>query len=294
MSLTTSLGVARSNLSVLSERTAVTSRNVANSGLQYATRKLTNTVTEQGGTGVRLASINRASDDALFDKLITSNSSLGRQQVIVESLDHLNETVNDVEQDFSPAAVVSKMADALQQFSAAPQDDIRALATIATANDTANALNAATDTVQQARTSADRQIADSVASLNDLLRQFQDVNRKVIIGTQVGSDITDQLDNRDRILSDISREIGIRTITRANNDVAIYTDSGVTMFETEARTVTFDATVAYNATTTGKAVVVDGVPVTGSAAPMPTGSGRLNGLTEVRDEIAVTYQNQLD
>ena len=294
MSLSSTLEIARSNLSVLSDRTAVTSRNVANAENQNATRKLVNTITAPTGAGVRIASIVRASDEALFDKLTTSNSALGRQQVIVESLDTLNETINDVELDFSPAAVVAKMADALQQFSASPQDDVRAQATIATATDTANALNAATDTVQQARTSADQQIADSVASLNDLLRQFQDVNRKVIIGTQVGSDITDQLDTRDRILSDISREIGIRTITRTNNDVAIYTDSGVTMFETQARTVTFDATLAYNATSTGNAVVVDGVPVTGSAAPMPTGSGRLKGLTEIRDEVAVTYQNQLD
>ena len=85
MSLTSSLEIARSNLSVLSDRTAVTSRNVANAGTQYATRKLPNTVTAAGGIGVRLASITRASDDALFDKLITSNSSLGRNQVIVDS-----------------------------------------------------------------------------------------------------------------------------------------------------------------------------------------------------------------
>jgi flagellar hook-associated protein 1 FlgK len=286
--------IARSNLSVLSDRTAVTSRNVANAGNQYATRKLANTVTAAGGIGVRLASITRASDDALFDKLITSNSSLGRHQVIVDSLDRLNQTINDVEQDFSPAAVVGKLADALQQFSAAPQDDIRAQIALSSASEAANALNAATDIVQQTRTSADQQIADSVASLNNLLGQFEEVNRNVINGSRTGADITDQLDTRDRLLADISREIGIRTVTRANNDVAIYTDSGVTMFETQPRVVAFEATLAYNATSTGNAILVDGVQVTGSAAPLPIASGRLKGLTEVRDEIAVTYQNQLD
>ena len=294
MSLTSSMEIARSNLSVLSERTAVTSRNVANAGLQNSTRKLTNTVTAQGGIGVRLASITRASDDALFDNLIISNSSIGHHQVIVDALDQLNQTVNDVEQDFSPAAVVGKLADALQQFSAAPQNEIRGQAAITAASDAANALNGATDLVQQTRTRADQQIADSVASLNNLLSQFEEVNRDVIAGTRTGADITDRLDTRDRLLTDISREIGIRTITRANNDVAIYTDSGVTMFETQPRTISFDATLAFNATSTGNAVVVDGVQVTGPAAPLPIASGRLKGLTEVRDEIAVTYQHQLD
>lgn len=71
-------------------RTAVTPRNAANAGAQYATRKLPNTVTAAGGIGMRLASVTRASDDALFGKLITSNSSLGRNQVIVGSLDRLD------------------------------------------------------------------------------------------------------------------------------------------------------------------------------------------------------------
>jgi len=294
MSLTSSMDIARSSLSVLSERTAVTSRNVANAGNQYATRKLTNTVTTSGGTGVRLASINRASDDALFDNVITSTSSVGRHQAIVDSLDQLNQTINDVEQDFSPAAVVGKLADAIQQYSAGPQDDIRAQAAISAASDAANALNAATDIVQQTRTRADQQIADSVDSLNNLLGQFEIVNRNVINGTRTGSDVTDLLDSRDKLLSDISREIGIRTVTRDNNDVAIYTDSGLTLFETKPRQVSFQPTLAFSATSTGNAVLVDGVQVTGSASPLPISSGRIKGLVEVRDDITVTYQNQLD
>ena len=148
--------------------------------------------------------------------------------------------------------------------------------------------------MQQTRTRADQQIADSVASVNSLLQQFEEVNRKVIVGTGADADITDLLDTRDRLLSGISREIGIRTITREDNDVAIFTDSGVTLFETKPRTVTFNATLIFTATSTGNAVVVDGVPVTGNAGPLPLNSGRLKGLTEIRDETAVTYQNQLD
>lgn len=294
MSLTSSLEIARSNLSVLSDRTAVTSRNVANAGIPSSSRKLSNTVTAQGGIGVRLASITRASDEALFDKVLTSTSSVGRNQAIVDSLDQLNQTIGDVEQDASPAAMVSKLADALQQYSAAPQDDIRAQAAISAATDTANTLNAATDVVQQTRTRADNQIADSVASLNNLLANFEEINRNIVTGTQSGADITDLLDSRDQLLTDISKEIGIRTVERDNHDFAIYTDSGVTLFETKARQVTFKSTLAFNATTTGNAVLVDGVDVTSSASPLPINSGRIKGLIQVRDETTVTYQSQLD
>ena len=40
--------------------------------------------------------------------------------------------------------------------------------------------------------------------------------------------------------------------------------------------------------------MVDGVPVTGASAVMPISSGRLAGLTTLRDSTTVDYQNQLD
>ncbi len=43
-------------------------------------------------------------------------------------------------------------------------------------------------------------------------------------------------------------EIGITTLSRANGDVVVYTDSGVTLFETTARSVTFAPTITYDPT----------------------------------------------
>jgi flagellar hook-associated protein 1 FlgK len=76
--------------------------------------------------------------------------------------------------------------------------------------------------------------------------------------------------------------------------VAIYTDSGVTLFDNTARTVTFDPQPVYDAATVGNPIIVDGVAVTGPDASMPISGGRLKGLTDLRDTIATTYQSQLD
>jgi flagellar hook-associated protein 1 FlgK len=76
--------------------------------------------------------------------------------------------------------------------------------------------------------------------------------------------------------------------------MAIYTDSGVTLFDVRARSVTFDRTQIYMPGTTGNAVYIDGVPVTGSSGPMLARSGKLVGLANVRDNAAVAYQSQLD
>jgi flagellar hook-associated protein 1 FlgK len=58
--------------------------------------------------------------------------------------------------------------------------------------------------------------------------------------------------------------------------------------------VTFTQTSTYTASTVGNAVYVDGVPITGSSAAMPSLSGNIVGLANLRDQITVTYQAQLD
>jgi len=120
------------------------------------------------------------------------------------------------------------------------------------------------------------------------------VNRAIVIGTRQGGDVTDFLDQRDQILRGLSEQVGIRTVTRSDNDMAIYTDSGVTLFDVRPRTVTFDRTLIYTPGTTGNAVYVDSVPITGASGPMLARSGALVGLASIRDNVATTYQSQLD
>lgn len=294
MSLTTAMEIARSNLNVLSAKTSVVSRNVANASTEFASRKIANTVTGAAGYGVRLGNITRSTNDALFHNLLSANSDTSRQETIVEALDRINATIGDTESDTSPAALIGKLSDAIQQYSAAPSDRVRGQAAISAAQDVVVALNSATETVQQVRTDADSQIADSVARINTLLSEYDQVNKEIIAGTRFDNDVTDYLDQRDRILSDLSKEIGIKTVSRDYNDMALFTDSGVTLYDGQPREVTFDKTSFYSATTTGNAVYVDGVPVTGSAATLSLQSGRIKGLTEIRDETAPAYQTQLD
>jgi flagellar hook-associated protein 1 FlgK len=54
------------------------------------------------------------------------------------------------------------------------------------------------------------------------------------------------------------------------------------------------ATPVMTAGAAGGAVFVDGVPVTGPDAPMRVEAGAIAGLAVFRDEIAPTYQSQLD
>jgi flagellar hook-associated protein 1 FlgK len=293
MSLSASLNTAISSLATTADQTQILSRNVARAGDSTASRKNAEVITIPG-YGVRLASVTRVVNVALFNNVLDSTSTSAGQRAIADALDQLSQTINDTELDASPAAMLQKLNDALQRYSAAPDSLAAGQAAVAAARDVVSTLHSATDTVQTVRAQADTDINASVKNLNSLLSKFEAVNTEIVKGSRTGADVTDLLDQRDQMLRQISEEIGIKTITRGNNDMAIYTDSGVTLFDVSARAISFQPTVSFGATTTGNAVYADGVPITGSSATMSVGAGRITGLVKVRDDLAVTYQNQLD
>ncbi len=293
MSLSASLNTAISSLATTADQTSVLSRNVARAGDTTASRKSAEVVTIPG-YGVRLASVTRVVNVALFNNVLDSTSTASGQRAISDALTQLGQTINDTELDASPAALLQKFNDALQRYSAAPDSRATADATVAAARDVVTMLHDATSVVQQVRSQADTDLAGAVDNLNTLLSRFETVNKEIVKGTISGSDVTDYLDQRDQLLRQISEEIGVKTITRANNEMSIYTDSGVTLFDVSARTISFQKTSSYSGGTVGNAVYADGVPITGPTATMGVSSGRISGLAQVRDDIAVTYQNQLD
>jgi flagellar hook-associated protein 1 FlgK len=75
--------------------------------------------------------------------------------------------------------------------------------------------------------------------------------------------------------------------------MAIYTDSGITLFETTARDVSFTPTANLASGQVGNAVYIDGVPATGGGT-MAIKSGRIAGYASIRDQDAVTIQTQYD
>jgi len=294
MSLTAALGSARSSLMALGVQSSVISRNIAGASELGYSRKIA-VLENFPGNGVYVAAIQRAASAGLFTNVLTATSASTKQSVIYDGLQKIAAaTVDDPELDQSPTAQLNALKQALHQYATAPDNATLAQSAVSAAKDMATSLNQATRTVQSVREDADADMAASVANINRLLAQFDTVNTAVVKGTTTGDDVTDYLDQRDAIISKLSQEIGVSVSIRPNGDAALYTDSGVVLYDKSARTVSFAPTNAYTAGTTGNAVYIDGVPVTGASSVMPLKSGKIAGLAELRDKATVTYQSQLD
>ena len=190
--------------------------------------------------------------------------------------------------------MIGNLQSALATYEAAPSSTAAAQGVLTAAQDLTASLNAGAAAVSQVQEQADQDMANSVSTINNLLGQFEQANNTVVAGSASGADVSQAEDTRNSILTQLAQQIGISTTTNSNGSMSIYTDSGVTLFQDVPQTVSFTPTTTYVAGTIGNAVTVDGIPITGSSAPMAIESGALAGYAELRDTVAPQYQAQLD
>jgi flagellar hook-associated protein 1 len=305
MGLSATLNIAQSALQTNANLTTLLSRNIAGVNDANYSRKLGSLTTN--GDGSTDLTVTRASNQALFDALLSSTSQAATSQAVSDGLDQIEQTVNLTSSaassessssgtGTSPSDLLGSMTNALQSYAASPNTTALGQAFLSSAQAMAQNLNSASQAVQAIRQQADTGIAQAVADANTLLGEFQTANQDVMKGLATGADVTDALDKRDAILKSLSKDMGITTVTNsANGGMSIYTDGGVTLFEGGSpRTVSFTPTAFYADGTVGNTVSVDGTPITGPSSVMPLTNGSIAGLTQLRDTTTVQYQNQLN
>lgn len=291
--LSSALNYAMSGLTNAGGLSALAARNVSNAENPDYSRRSAEIISLPGG-GVSLSSISRSADKRLLEKLLESTSVASGQGATLEGLTRLGVLVGDPASDSSVAALLAGVQSRLRDFEANPASSLLAEGVIHAAAAVVAALNGAENEIQSVRHDADLAMGESVGKVNTLLSQFKIVNDAIVRGSGTAAELNDNLDERDRVLKLLSEELGIRTMTRANNDIAIYTEGGVTLFETSARRVAFTPAGAFAPGVTGGGVTVDGVSIIGDGAAMASTSGRLPALAGLRDRVAVTVQSQFD
>ncbi|MFK7901904.1 MAG: flagellar hook-associated protein FlgK [Nitratireductor sp.] len=292
MTLSTALRSASSSLLSTSQQAAVTSRNIAGIGDANYIRREVQVVT--GLHGSTRVEVQRNVDQALYDSSILANSRYAKSNAISGTLDRLAiyQELNNFSQ--SPSNLLSSLKAATEFAAATPADASGLNSLVENARDFANSLNASYTQVLESKAQIDSDINASVQTINTKLAQLEDLNDQIVDGTRLGDDVFDQMDARDKIINDLSDEIGVNVIYREDNDAMLTLNNGVILFDRQARQVEFQPMPAYGASTQGNHLTVDGVAVTGVDSRMPIYTGAIAGHIEVRDTHLNRQQVQLD
>ncbi len=296
MSLTSALNTAQAIFNNTGTQSSVVSNNIANAGnTNYNRREAVLSTTSAGATVVQIA---RSQQPYLQNQFLSSTSDDAAQERLLQGLEDIKATMGGNDYETSPSTYLATLQKALQTYAGDPSSTTAAQGAVTAAQDVANSLNKATAALQGIRADADKEIKSNVDTLNNLLQQFQQANDAVKSATAANNptstDLADALDQRDAVLGQISQIVGVKTVVRDNNDMAIYTSSGATLFETLPRSVTFQGTAGFSAGSSGNGVYIDGVKLAAGDGADTTGQGSLQALLQIRDDVAPTYQKQLD
>jgi flagellar hook-associated protein 1 FlgK len=307
MGLTQALSSALSGLRVTQTGIGVVATNVANAESPGYTRKsLSLEAAAAGGAslGVRIAGINRELDLYTQRQLRTEMAGSSYINVISQFRTQIDQLYGVPGGTNALDTRLNSFTNSLQALASDPQSIAARQSVLNEAQVFAQQLNQMSADIQAMRNQAEAGIGDAIDRVNDLLKNIEDVSNQINALSSQDTEIGGLLDERDKFIDELSSLMDIRVVGVGGEQIAIFTTSGISLFDRRAAELSFDERplsaqsmwTANDATrSTGSIKLVSG---TGTEldliADHAIRSGEIAGLIELRDDILVKAQAQLD
>ena len=302
MSVTSALAGALSGLSATSRQAEILSSNVANATTPgYARRQVSlgSAVLAGHGQGVQVLGVTRDVDRYLLGERRIAQAANGDREVRAEFLNRVEQALGTPDSEGSLAARLAAFDQALVATAGRPESQAQLNSIASAAKSLVAGLASATDDIQAARATADRQIGEEVGNLNSTLAQLKELNVELRSFTGAGRDVSALLDKRQQLVDQISAIVPVREVSRDFNQIALYTTGGAPLLDGSASVIGFSATHTITPEMTQASGGLSGITINGKAydtagPASPILGGTLGALFAVRDDLAVTAQGKLD
>lgn len=234
MSVQLALTAALSGLRTTQQQAAMLSHNLANATTAgYVRRDLDlSAVTTAGrGAGVRVDAVARKVDELLIRDARFETSRYSGQEARASALADYALVLGQPQDEKSVSTQLSKLQQAFARLHDMPNDDAARNAVVSQAAALAGGLNRAAEAAQTVQDDARGRLQTSVDTVNTALQRISDLNGKIATLETRGGDAGDLRDQRDRLLDQVSQEIGIRTYSREDGQVVVMTRNGQTLLD---------------------------------------------------------------
>jgi flagellar hook-associated protein 1 FlgK len=267
--------------------------------------------------------------DAYLDgELRSHNSQLGRSDALVRYYERTQEALFGAPGDANRGITnhLSRLTTAAEALANAPEKASLAVAFVGAVQDVVQEISDNAKQVQALRGDADREVEQTVASINDDLRALDQLNRE-IVRSRAPAEL---LDRRDALLGSLSSKLPVSIAQQEDGRVAVFTRGGQPLLEHEPSHLVYRAAAQVTAGTTFGSIEVyraidinptDGRPLEGAkgtvlvsggqratltpelkADPIedaaqiitsPLDGGKLQGLLDARDRVLPEMDDQL-
>lgn len=300
MSLTGALSNALSGLNAAARNAQVTASNLANVGTEgYGRRELELGSRTIGSGGVRIVGITRHAATALIAERRDATSEQAETTRLASYFARLEGLVGTPADGDSLSAHVADFEASLVSAASRPDLNERLQSVVTEAKDLAAGFEKASDGIQSMRSEADMEIAAEVARLNTSLQQLRELNLKMSSAVVHKRDTSAIEDQRQLVIDAISEIVPIKQVSRDLGQIALYTPGGAILIDGPPAELDFTATniiVPHMTLASGdlSGLTINGNSLSTRAEGGPISGGRLSALFQIRDELTVEAQAQLD
>ena len=308
MSLSQALSIAMSGLRANQLALSLTSSNVANSDTPGYIRKTVNQIqTSSGsiGAGVSITGVNRELDLYLQQQIRTEQSGASYADLRSSILSSLQSIYGTPGGTGTLETAFNNLVTAVQGLSTSSDSQSARIGVLNAAQSLTQQLNSMSGGIQSLRSQAEAGLNSAVNSANTAMQQIVNLNTQLQSGNTSDAAAAALKDQRDQYVDQLSQLMDIRVIENSNNQIQVFTNSGVQLVGAEASTLSFNpqGTVTPNTqwdadpTKSNLGTLDIHFPNGGSLNLIQTNSirsGTIAGYLELRDKTLVQAQTQLD
>lgn len=313
--LSVALSNALSGLNVNQQAMATLSQNIANVNTPGYSRQIANQSAiylDGAGAGVSIESITRKVDEYILRAVRSQNASVGQTSAISDLADRIQLLLGKPGENNSIDSAVTSFFSALQSLASTPQDTTLRQTAVNSGVNLALQIQQLASGLQDLQLQADQNIGSAVGTINNLLRNIQDLNGQINNSAALGKSVAGLEDQRDGLVKELSGYIDIHTYTRDNGAMNISTNSGASLLDDSLYRLSYvpAASAAFFSSglplqslrierldTTGRVI---GSPVTLATSDVPAevtttlSGGSLSGWLDMRDNQLPDIISQLD
>ena len=308
MSLSQALSISLSGLRTTQAGLSLVAGNVANAQTPgYVRKTMLQETTIAGGIGggVRIASINRVIDEYVQRQLRVETSGGSYAALRASFYQRMQQIYGEPGSASSFETVFNNFTNAAQTLATSPESSPARSMVLSAAQVLSQYLNGMTADIQALRGDAEKGLADAVANANNAMQKIATINAQLAHSPESNATTAALKDQRDVYVDQLSTLMDIRVVVGEYNQFNVFTNSGVQLVGTQAAELAFDAkgTITPSSqwsadpeeSTLGTLVLL---PSNGGAIDLIANksirSGQIAAYIEMRDQILVEAQNQLD
>lgn len=250
MSLGNAIGAALSGLQLTQAGVGLIADNIANAETPgYVRKSLLQQTTSSagGGAGVRVVGIQRELDIFVQRQLraeLAGSSYINAVSTYYSRIDQIYGSPGGLN---ALDTLFNNFGNSLQSLATSPESISNRAQVLNEAQVLAQHLNAMSRDVQELRTQAELAISADVTRINQILQNIENVSTRIISADPSAGSTAALYDQRDVLIGELSGLIDVRTVETGPGQVAIFTTSGISLFDHKASRLAFDGRDGVNA-----------------------------------------------